>query len=72
MELTDKENAVLEVVREYCSEFDMETKELLGIIKKELKMERKTAEGVIGSLAKKNVIKMMEINGEPSVWFPEE
>lgn len=72
MELTDKENAVLEVVREYCSEFDMETKELLRIIKKELKMERKTAEGVIGSLAKKNMIKMMEINGEPSVWFPEE
>lgn len=71
MELTVKENAVLEVVREYCSEFDMETKELLRIIKRELKMERKTAEGVIGSLAKKNVIKMMEINGEPSVWYPE-
>ena len=35
-------------------------------------MERKTAEGVIGSLVKKNVIKMMEINGEPSVWYPEE
>lgn len=72
MNLTELEEKVLEVIKEYCSELDMETTELLEIIEDEKGIEKNIAKGAIGSLAKKKIVKMMEINGEPSVWYPED
>lgn len=72
MDLTELEEKVLEVIKEYCSELDMETTELLEIIEDEKGIEKNIAKGAIGSLAKKKIVKMMEINGEPSVWYPED
>ena len=68
MELTKLEKEVLEIIKEYASELDMPTSEMLDIIK-EKGIEKNVAKGVIGSLVKKEQVKMLEVNGEPTVWY---
>lgn len=68
MKLTKLEKEVLEIIKEYASELDMPTSEMLDIIK-EKGIEKNVAKGVIGSLVKKGQVKMLEVNGEPTVWY---